>query len=254
MKLGMVVWLVGITLGVAATRATTVAPMPTFEEMRRSAAFIGIVEVAQVPAEPVGGFHGDKPPTVQVRIVEAWKDAPKEWGGAYLWDDDFRPDKILSSNSWMPLKNLADIRVTLPTKGDRFVVFTEASGSGTLRDIYGWKRTPIVQNLPADHPDRKRGDWWGWSDDHCLRVGPLREVPRTRNFYGRQKFIYHSDPDDPRTQLCLRSADITTPGQYWVLTSHSATLMMVKTIERNPKWPLSYPHVSASCPIVPGRA
>lgn len=238
MRWWMAGWMLAIGLVASGVQATTVAPTPGFEEVQRAAAFVGIIEIGDVPAESAGGFPADRPPTLQVKIIESWKDGSGGWAGAYVWSHAFRPDKIMSSNSFMPIGTLADRHIAGPIRGERFVIFAEFVSPGVVRDIYGWERRPIVQDLPRDHPDQRAGDFW-WSG-RCLRTGPLREIPRTRNVYGRQKFIYQAEPDDPRTRACLRHADVTEPGQYWVLEDASAVLVKVKAIELNRDWPLHH--------------
>ena len=237
MRRWIALWLLAAGLITSAAQATTVAPEPTFEEMYRSAAFIGIIEIGDVPLEPADGFPADRPPTLQVKIIESWKDTPSGWTGAYLWSHEFRPDKIMSYNSFMPIGTLADRRIKCPKRGERFIIFAEVVAPGVVRDIYRWERRLIVQNLPADHPDQRT---LYWSSGRCLRTGPLEEVSRTPNFYGRQRFIYRVEPDDPRTRTCLRHADVTKPGRYWIMADASALLMTVEAIAPNRDWPLHH--------------
>lgn len=238
----MKAWLGVGSLVLFATLAhgTTVLPPPSFEEVKKSASFIGVIEVVEIPQEPATGYFGDKPPTVAVKIVESWQGPATNTSHGFLWDAEFRPESITSYYSGIPLPDLAAERISMPTKGERYLVFAETRPGGVWRDIYGWRRRPVVQELPAGHPDGKPvSSWWSWSF-HCLRAPSLEEIGQTRNFYGRQKFSYASEPDDARTKGALRWTDVTERGEYWVLSGNTAVKMTVTAIQRNPAWPVRY--------------
>lgn len=224
----------------ATARGISMRPPPAFDEVTRSAAFIGVVEVTDVPQEPSGGFWSDKPPLVTVKIVESWKGAARDTSHVYLWDTGFRPEALMSYSSFMLPPDPAKLQIALPPKGQRLVVFAETLKDGAWRDIYGWLRRPVVQDLPPGHPDQRSIPSWSPSSDHCIRVTPLQEIGQTLNFYGRQKLLYTSDPDDARTKAALRWTDISRKGEYWILTYSTAVKMTVTAIEANPDWPVRY--------------